>query len=134
MTKISVIIPIHRVEASYLNQCLSSLCKQTFTEFEAILILNGSTNIETETAQEFCVKDPRFKVFKTDVADVSTARNIGFASIQGKYVTFLDCDDWFSENALQILFDLMENNQTEIGIANTQKIWDNGKKQTLGNL
>ena len=134
MTKISVIIPIHRVEASYLNQCLSSLCKQTFTEFEAILILNGSTNIETETAQEFCVKDPRFKVFKTDVADVSTARNIGFASIQGKYVTFLDCDDWFSENALQILFDLMENNQTEIGIANTQKIWDNGKKQTLFNF
>jgi len=134
MTKISVIIPIHRVEASYLNQCLSSLCKQTFTEFEVILILNGSTNIETETAQEFCVKDPRFKVFKTDVADVSTARNIGLASIQGKYVTFLDCDDWFSENALQILFDLMENNQTEIGIANTQKIWDNGKKQTLFNF
>lgn len=134
MTKISVIIPIHRVEASYLNQCLSSLCKQTFTEFEAILILNGSTNIETETAQEFCVKDPRFKVFETDIADVSTARNIGLTHVQGKYVTFLDCDDWFSKNALQILFDLMENNQTEIGIANTKKIWDNGKKQNLFNF
>lgn len=134
MTKISVIIPIHRVEASYLNQCLSSLCKQTFTEFEAILILNGSTNIETETAQEFCVKDPRFKVFKTDVADVSTARNIGLKHAQGKYVTFLDCDDWFSKDALQVLFDLMEQNHTEIGIANAQKIWGDGKKKILFNF
>ena len=134
MTKITVIIPIHRVEASYLKQCISSLRAQTLKEFEAILILNDSTNSEKELSEKFCTEDSRFKLFKTDVADVSTARNIGLASIQGKYVTFLDCDDWFSENALQILFDLMEINQTEIGIANTQKIWDNGKKQTLFNF
>ena len=134
MTKITVIIPIHRVEASYLKQCISSLRAQTLKEFEAILILNDSTNSEKELSEKFCTEDSRFKLFETDIADVSTARNIGLASIQGKYVTFLDCDDWFSENALQILFDLMEINQTEIGIANTQKIWDNGKKQTLFNF
>lgn len=134
MTKISVIIPIHRVEVSYLNQCLSSLCKQSFTEFEAILILNGSTNVEIETAKKFCTNDSRFKFFETDITDVSTARNIGLDHALGKYVTFLDCDDWFSENALQILFDLIENKKTDIGIANTKKIWNINKEKKLFNF
>lgn len=134
MIKISVIIPIHRVEASYLNQCLSSLRKQTLKEFEAILILNDSTNGEKELSEKFCTENSRFKLFQTNVADVSTARNIGLEHAQGKYITFLDCDDWFSDNALLALSDLMEQNQTEIGIANTQKMWDNGKKQTLFNF
>ena len=131
MTKISVIIPIHRVEASYLKQCLSSLRVQTLKEFEAILVLNGSTNIEIETAKKFYTDDSRFKFFETDIADVSTARNIGLDHALGKYVTFLDCDDCFSENALQILFGLMENNQVEIGIANTKKFWCDGKEKIM---
>lgn len=134
MTKISVIIPIHRVEMSYLNQCLSSLRTQTLKEFETVLILNDSTNDEKELSESFCAKDSRFKLFEADIADVSTARNIGLENAQGKYITFLDCDDWLSENALQVLFNLMENNQTEIGIANTQKIWNDGREQTLFNF
>lgn len=134
MTKITVIIPIHRVEASYLKQCISSLRAQTLKEFEAILILNDSTNSEKELSEKFCTEDSRFKLFKTDVADVSTARNIGLKHAQGKYVTFLDCDDWFSKDALQVLFDLMEQNHTEIGIANAQKIWGDGKKKILFNF
>jgi len=134
MTKISVIIPIHRIEASYLRQCLSSLQSQTLKEFEAILILNDSTNSEKELSEKFCTEDSRFKLFETDIADVSTARNIGLDHIQGKYVTFLDCDDWLSKDALQTLLDLMAQNQTEIGIANAQKIWENGKKKILFNF
>ena len=134
MISISIIIPVHHVTDSFLTQCLRSLHSQTFGDFEAILILNAATNNELRIAQSFCKSDHRFKLFETDIADVSTARNIGLENAQGKYITFLDCDDWLSENALQVLFNLMENNQTEIGIANTQKIWDNGKKQTLFNF
>lgn len=134
MTKISVIIPIHRVDTSYLSQCLSSLCSQTLKEFEAILVLNNSTNSEKELSEEFCTEDSRFKLFETDVADVSTARNIGLGHALGKYITFLDCDDWFSEDALQILFNLIEINQTEIGIANTKKVWCTGKEKILFNF
>lgn len=134
MTCISVIIPIHRVEASYLKQCLSSLRLQTLKNFEAILILNDSTNSEKELSEKFCTEDSRFKLFETDIADVSTARNSGLDHVQGKYVTFLDCDDWLSENALQIFFDLMESCKTEIGIANTKKIWCDGKEQILFNF
>ena len=131
---ISIIIPIHRVETSYLDQCLSSLRKQTLKEFEAILILNNSTSSEKKIAEKICEEDQRFKLFETNIADVSTARNIGLKHAQGKYVTFLDCDDWFSEDALQILFSLMENNQTEIGIANTKKVWCTGKEKILFNF
>ena len=134
MPKISVIVPIHRVEASYLKQCLNSLCAQTLKEFEVLLILNDSTHSEKKVVEKFHVDDIRFKLFETDIADVSTARNIGLEHAQGKYITFLDCDDWFSENALQILFDLMEDKQAEIGIANTKKVWYDGKEQTLFNF
>ncbi len=131
MIKISVIIPIHRVDESYLSQCLNSLHSQTLKDFEALLILNGSSNGERNIAEKYCREDSRFKLFETDIADVSTARNIGLENANGKYISFLDCDDWFAENALQKFNDLMEINQAEIGIANTQKIWNSGKKQTL---
>lgn len=134
MIKISVIIPIHRVDSSYLSQCLNSLYLQTLKDFEAILILNDSTKKEKNIAEECHIKDSRFKLFETDIADVSTARNIGLENTHGKYVTFLDCDDWFSEDALQKFYDLMENNLAEIGIANTQKTWNDGKKQILFNF
>lgn len=134
MIKISVIIPIHRVNQSYLSQCLSSVSSQTLKDFEALLILNGSSSGEKKIAEKYCSEDSRFKLFETDIADVSAARNIGLEHAQGKYITFLDCDDWFSEDALQKYYDLLENNQTEIGIANTQKIWNNGKKQNLFNF
>lgn len=132
--KISVIIPIHRIDASYLKQCLNSLRSQTLKEFEAHLILNDSTSAEKTIVEKVCIDDPRFNFFETDIADVSTARNIGLNHVQGKYVTFLDCDDWLSKDALQTLLDLMEQNQTEIGIANAQKIWENGKKKKLFNF
>lgn len=129
--KISVIIPIHRVGDSYLSQCLSSLCSQTLKNFEAILILNNSTNSEKSISEKYCTEDVRFKSFEIDIADVSTARNIGLENAHSKYITFLDCDDWFTENTLQKYYDLMENTQAEIGIANAQKVWNNEKKQTL---
>lgn len=132
--KISVIIPIYRVNSSYLSQCLSSVSSQTLKDFEALLILNGSSSSEKNIAEKYCSEDSRFILFETDIADVSTARNIGLEHAQGEYITFLDCDDWFSEDALQKYYDLLDNNQTEIGIANTQKIWNNGKKQDLFNF
>ena len=134
MHKISAIVPIHRVDESYLSKCLSSLSSQTLKDFEALLILNGSSSSEKNIAEKHCTEDSRFKLFETDLADVSTARNIGLEHVQGKYVTFLDCDDWFSKDALQKYYDLLESSQAEIGIANTQKAWNNGKKQILFNF
>lgn len=128
--KISVIVPIHRIKSAYLDSCLNSLITQTLKDFESILILNDSTDNERSICEEICNKDTRFKLFETANADVSTARNIGLDNAQGKYITFLDCDDWFSEDALEKLFNLMEQSMSEIGIANTKKVWNN-KTQIL---
>ena len=75
--KISIIIPIYRVNSSYLSQCLSSVSSQTLKDFEALLILNGSSSGEKDIAEKYCSEDSRFILFETDIADVSTARNIG---------------------------------------------------------
>lgn len=129
--KISVIVPIHHGDASFLDKCLSSLCSQTFKDFEAILVLNDSTENDQIISLKYCQSDTRFKLFEIDDADVSSARNIGLKNAQGKYIVFLDCDDWLSAGALQTLYNLMESKQGDIGAANAQKVWINGKKKNL---
>lgn len=131
MPQISVIVPIHKISSSYLSECINSLQNQCFTDFEVFLILNGSTEKEKKICSDICQKDSRFKYYIEDVADVSKARNIGLDNAKGKYITFLDCDDWFSKDALEKLFNLMEQNHSEIGIANTEKVWNNNKTQVL---
>ena len=131
MIKISVIVPVYKVPLEYLRACLDSLVVQTMQECEFIVVSDGAPEAENSTCEEYATKDFRFKFFKKEHAGVSAARNYGINQAQGEYITFLDCDDWFAENALQKFNDLMEINQAEIGIANTQKIWNSGKKQTL---
>jgi len=131
MLNISVIIPIHRVASDYLIQCLKSVQSQILVNFEAILILNGSSNTEQKICEEFCDQDKRFNLHQIEKADVSSARNVGIRNAQGKYITFLDSDDWLTINALQILFELMENSSADIGLANTKKIWKSKKEQIL---
>lgn len=131
MPIISIIIPIHRVNSSFLNQCLDSVRTQSFKDFEAILILNGSSESENDVCTKFCRDDSRFKQFNIETADVSTARNIGLANAQGKYISFLDCDDMLPKNALESLSKLIEKTSVDIYLANTKKFWDNGKEKTL---
>lgn len=131
MPTISVIVPIHRVDPSYLNQCLDSLRTQTLVDFEAILILNDSSDNEKNICSRYCREDSRFYQFNTDVADVSTARNIGLTKVQGKYITFLDSDDLLPRSALEALHKLVESADTDIGLANTKKFWNKDKEEIL---
>lgn len=128
---ISVIVPVYKVPLEYLRVCLDSLVAQTMQECEFIIVSDGAPEAECSICEEYAAKDTRFKFFNREHAGVSAARNFGINQAQGEYITFVDADDWFSENALQILFNIMEENQAEIGIANSQKIWDNGRRQTL---
>lgn len=134
MIKISVLIPVHRVDSSYLDQCLGSLRTQTLIDFEALLILNDSSENEKNICSKFCHEDSRFKQFNTNIADVSTARNIGLADAQGKYITFLDSDDLLSKSALETLYELVEKANADVGLANTKKFWNNRKEEILFNF
>ena len=100
--RFSIIIPVYNVE-SYLRQCLDSVLAQTFGDWEAICVNDGSTDGSAAILEEYAAKDDRFKVITQANAGLSAARNAGIKEAQGEYVLFLDSDDWLEPTALQTL-------------------------------
>ncbi len=92
MCKISVIIPIHN-SAAYLPECLGSLSRQTFQDFEAILIDDGSTDSSVDVCAAYAQEDSRFVLLRQERQGVSAARNLGMEKARGEYLFFLDSDD-----------------------------------------
>ncbi len=98
--EISVIIPVYNV-AAWLNQCMESVVRQTFTDFEAILIDDGSTDGSGALCDEWAEKDGRVKTIHKRNEGPSIARNQGIAVSEGKYLAFVDADDWLDIHFLE---------------------------------
>lgn len=108
--KISVIVPVYNVE-QYLPRCIDSILSQTFTDFELLLIDDGSTDKSGMICDEYAKKDNRIRVFHKKNGGVSSARNVGldnvtYASREGvnilnKYILFVDSDDYLCLQHLQ---------------------------------
>ncbi len=103
MTKISVIIPVYNAEAC-LKNCLESLRRQTFRDFEALVIDDGSTDGSGEICDSFAEKDSRFRVTHKPNGGVGSARNAGLDQVRGEWICFVDADDWAGRNYLSHLF------------------------------
>jgi len=102
----TIITPIYNAE-EFLEETLKSILKQTYTNWESILINDNSTDKSLEIANKFVQLDPRFKVInKTESGGAAKARNAGIKEAKGRFIAFLDSDDvWFSEKlAVQISF------------------------------
>lgn len=97
--KISIIVPVYKAE-QYLHKCLDSLLKQTFTDFEILLIDDGSPDYSGRICDEYAEKNSRIRVFHKKNGGVSSARNLGLDNIYGDWVTFVDSDDWVAESYL----------------------------------
>ena len=102
-TQVSIIIPVYNAEP-YLRQCLDSVLGQTFTNFEVVLVNDGSTDNSGFICQEYARLDSRFKYFEKENGGVSDARNSGLDLARGDYVTFLDADDFLFEDYLEKLY------------------------------
>lgn len=111
---ISIIVPVYNT-AKYLVQCLDSILCQTYKNWEAILVDDGSSDLSPKICDEYSLKDTRFSVIHKDNTGVSDSRNIGLLNAKGKYVLFVDSDDYFIEtNALEVLFQLAELNNLDM--------------------
>lgn len=99
---ISIIVPVFNVE-KYLPDCLNSILSQSFTEFEVLLVNDGSTDNSGVICDEYAQKDSRFKVYHKQNGGVSSARNFALDKITGDWVYFCDADDLLYEKALEIL-------------------------------
>lgn len=105
MVKVSIGMPVYNV-AEYLPQCLDSIIHQTFTDFEVIMVDDGSTDGKSfEICQEYTVRDKRFKLIHQENGGRSTARNTALKNMTGEYITWIDSDDWVEPNYLEILVD-----------------------------
>ena len=98
--KISVIIPVYNTE-KYLHRCIDSVLVQTFTDWEMLLIDDGSTDDSAIICDEYAAKDERIRVFHKENGGVSSARNLGLDHAQGEWITFVDSDDYIEENFLK---------------------------------
>ena len=102
MPNISVIVPVYNVE-KYLSACLNSILAQTFTDFELILVDDGSPDSSGKICDEYAEKDSRIRVFHTSNGGVSNARNIGLDNATSEYVVFVDSDDFVEKTYLDKL-------------------------------
>lgn len=102
MPKVSVIVPIYNVE-KYLNRCVDSILAQTWSDFELILIDDGSSDRSGVICDEYAQKDGRVRVIHKENGGVSSARNAGLDAAEGELVAFVDSDDYVDERYLEEL-------------------------------
>ena len=95
--KVSVIIPVYNTEP-YLRQCLDSVVNQTLLDIEIICVDDGSTDTSPEILREYAASDSRIRIFTQPHADAGVARNLGLRHASGKYLSFLDADDFFEKD------------------------------------
>ncbi len=96
---LSVIVPIYNMEA-YLAECLDSLLAQRFTDFELVLVDDGSRDASAAICAHYAARDPRIRVIRKPNGGLSSARNAGMEAASGRYFTFCDPDDWVDADYL----------------------------------
>lgn len=122
---ITVVIPIYKVE-QYINECIDSILKQSYSNLEIILVDDGSPDRCGEICDEYMKKDNRVKVIHQENKGLSGARNSATDVAKGEYITYVDSDDWISENMIEILYDAISTNNTKIACGAFESFFEDG--------
>ena len=109
--KISIIVPVYNVE-NYLERCVESILKQTYTNFELLLINDGSTDQSGDLCDQLVSKNENIKVFHLKNAGVSNARNVGIQNSTGEWITFVDSDDFITNDYLETLISAVDGDDS----------------------
>lgn len=110
---VSIIIPVYNVE-NYLEECLDSLLAQTMQDFEIICVDDGSTDHSYEILKRYAQQDTRIQILQQKNQYAGVARNRGLAIAQGEYVIFLDSDDFFAPQFLELMLQAAREHQTDV--------------------
>ena len=128
LIKVSVIIPVYNAEP-YLEECLESICNQTLKSIEIICVNDGSTDKSLNVLNKFANQDSRIRIINQENRGQSQARNVGIRQAQGKYIYFLDSDDYLSVEALETLVNTMEAGDLEILLFNANVFGEGGVEE-----
>jgi CDP-glycerol glycerophosphotransferase len=129
MPRISVVVPIYNVE-DYLSECLESIATQTFSDVEAILVDDGSTDGSRAIAEAFVARDPRFKLVSQPNAGLGAARNTGTDAATGEYLAFADSDDLLPRDAYERLVRAADRTGSDFATGNVLRLSDRGTTQS----
>lgn len=133
MPKISIIVPIYNVEP-YLHRCVVSILNQTFTDFECILVDDGSPDKCEEICDEYAKKDKRIRVIHKPNGGLSDARNAGLNIAKGEYIGFVDSDDWIHPQMYEILYKGIVKNDVKLSICAYEEVDTVEKFEPIENI
>ena len=126
MEEVSVIIIAYNIE-QYIEKCIKSVINQTFKEIEILIVNDGSTDKTLSIINEWALKDKRIKIINQVNKGAIEARKAGLDKCNGKYVLFVDGDDWLELNAIERLYNEIEQDQADIVVYNSYIVDDFGK-------
>jgi len=119
--KITIVVPVYNTE-KYLNNCLSSIINQTYSNLEILIVDDGSTDNSLSVCNEFAKKDRRIRVVQKKNGGVSSARNIGIMNSTGVYIAFVDSDDIIANDMVNIL--VHNINEADVSLINETAVID----------
>ena len=128
MCKISVVVPVYNVE-KYLAQCLESLVHQTFSDYEVIIINDGSEQNEEEIINKYLEYNPQWYYYKKQNGGQASARNMGIKKARGHYVFFLDSDDFLEPEALEKMYNGTDNEKIDIVLCDGYFVYKNQERE-----
>lgn len=112
---ISILIPAYNVE-QYIDKCLASVCRQTMTQLEIILINDGSTDNTPAICDAWAEKDNRIRIIHQENKGIAETRNVGIATASAPYIGFVDSDDWIEPEMFEILFKAIKKHDAQIAM------------------
>ena len=118
MPKLSVIVPVYNTE-KYLRECIDSILAQTFTDFELILVDDGSTDGSGAICDEYAGKDNRIRVIHQENGGVTRARKAAMRIAAGSWISFIDSDDWLDSTMYDTMLEKASSNEAQIVICDT---------------
>ncbi|QWQ39040.1 glycosyltransferase [Gemella sp. zg-570] len=124
---ISIIVPVYKVE-KYLERCVNSILLQTYKNLEIILVDDGSPDDSGKMCEELAKTDSRIVVYHKENGGLSDARNFGVEKARGKYIGFVDSDDYIHENMYQHLYETIKTNNIDIAECNVTRVYGNKEK------
>ena len=126
MCVVSVIVPVYKVE-NVLHYCIDSILNQTYKDFELILVDDGSPDRCPKICDDYAEKDSRIKVVHKKNGGLSDARNAGMAVATGKYISFIDSDDYVSDDFFECLLDVMNKENSDIAECSVVKFYEDNR-------
>ena len=130
----SVIVPIYKVE-KYLEKCITSILNQSFTDFELILVDDGSPDSCPQICDNFALKDSRIRVIHKKNGGLVSARNIGIQAAKGDYICYVDGDDWIHKDMLSEIYkDSIQKYSPDMIIFGIVKLFANRKEEIFTDI